>query len=176
MCCDGTKISVARKTGHFERKDGRTTVPNSGVLYIIQKIPIIMAVVSRTYSDRAMRELYKGAKRCKIMTFPPTIKKLKVCAFSRVEHLRMVVMNDALTKIGDSAFARSGLREVTIPRHVKTLGSQAFKECRSLQKVLFCEGCRLERIGQECFRESKIREIALPPAVKEVQAGAFSRC
>lgn len=107
---------------------------------------------------------------------PRTTRKLKPRAFSDMARLRAVSMNAALTKIGDSAFAGSGLRSVTIPRGVKALGCQVFKRCRRLQKVAFSGGCRLEKMDQKCFRETGIAKIALLSAVTDVQACAFYRC
>ena len=46
----------------------------------------------------------------------------------------------SVTSIGDSAFARSGLKNVVIPASVTDFGDDIFSDCNELQYVTFSNG------------------------------------
>lgn len=46
-----------------------------------------------------------------------------------------------LERIGRSCFAESGLEEVWIPRVLKTVGAEAFTNCRYLKTVHIADDC-----------------------------------
>ena len=56
------------------------------------------------------------------------------------------------------------------------MGSGAFRECRSLRRVVFREGSALHTIGADCFRGSGLQRIELPGSLRAVNDGAFADC
>ena len=78
-------------------------------------------------------------------------------------------------KIGDYAFANSGLEEITIPDTVLDLGSGVFSNCTALKKVNFSTD--LKTIGNSCFAGcTALTEFTVPNGVTSLGSGAFSGC
>ena len=61
-----------------------------------------------------------------------------------------------------------------LPKSVKSIGNNAFYECRNLSSVILQEG--LESIGGWCFCYTAIKEITIPKSVKSIGSGAFYDC
>ena len=61
-----------------------------------------------------------------------------------------------------------------IPKTVKSIKSNAFKNCDNLTSITLQEG--LEYIGENSFSETAIREIGIPTTVKIIGKNAFSNC
>lgn len=87
----------------------------------------------------------------------------------------------ALTDIGQFAFFRTGVEEITIPSSVKTLGTSAFQYCDKLAKVEFADvdNSALTDMGSGCFQISTtsggaLGEIVLPAGLKSIPAKAFA--
>ena len=64
-------------------------------------------------------------------------------------------------------------RERVISASVRSLGREAFCQCRSLRRMTIAEGSLLERIGERCFCGSGVEEIMLPAALREIGQDAF---
>ena len=78
-------------------------------------------------------------------------------------------------RIGDYAFADSGLEEITIPDTVLDLGSGVFSNCTALKKVNFSTD--LKTIGNSCFAGcTALTEFTVPNGVTSLGSGAFSGC
>ena len=63
-----------------------------------------------------------------------------------------------------------------IPNSVVTLGGMAFYKCKSLKRVSFQDGSKLQRIGRWCFEESALEEFSIPGSVVEISWSVFSDC
>ncbi len=80
-----------------------------------------------------------------------------------------------VTSIDEMAFWGSGLKSVSIPGSIETIGSLAFSECRSLQTVSIGEG--VSYIGTYAFAEcSKLEEINIPSNVATIENATFAWC
>lgn len=67
------------------------------------------------------------------------------------------------------------LKEITLPEEVRIIGNQAFKYCKSLDKVTFT-GQNLKAIGMFAFEGcEKLSAITIPNSVKQIGEGAFKR-
>ena len=82
-------------------------------------------------------------------------------------------MPENLEIIGADSFRYTGIKEITIPKSVKSIGKYAFSgyrddgnHNRTLEKVVLQEG--LETIGEECFCDTGLKEINIPSTVKSI--------
>lgn len=80
-----------------------------------------------------------------------------------------------VTSIADQAFFYSGIRSLTIPNTVLSIGEFAFCWCTSLSEVNFGES--VETIGENAFNTcSSLKTISLPNSLKKLGEGVFSAC
>ena len=66
--------------------------------------------------------------------------------FSGCTSLKEINLPECLESIGKLCFYQSKLEEITIPKSVKMIEGSAFRECESLQKVVFQEGSELREL------------------------------
>lgn len=85
-----------------------------------------------------------------------------------------ITLPDSITKIGDEAFAETGIISVTIPGSIKTIGDCAFSRCENLNSATLPDG--LESIGEEAFGYTKLTSVTIPGSVKTIGKNAFYSC
>ncbi len=80
--------------------------------------------------------------------------------------------------IDDEAFLQASmLKEIVIPSSVEEIGSAAFEECSSLQKVTFEKNSPLERIERNTFLSCEMLEtVVLPEKLNFIGRYAFMGC
>ncbi len=90
--------------------------------------------------------------------------------------------------IGENAFApawdagwedmmSSRIKNISIPKTVKTIGKNAFSEANKLETITFAEGSQLTSIGEHAFDTcSTLKSIALPNGFKTIGEAAFADC
>ncbi len=118
---------------------------------------------------------------------PSTLKEIGERAFYRCSNLTEVIYSgNSIEIIGNEAFSycnklKSFRREnepsgtIHIPESVKTLGSNVFNMCSSIEKVIINAG--IDNISIGTFsRCVQLCEVALPEGVKEIGNSAFSNC
>lgn len=129
--------------------------------------------------DRApVREIeqegFAGTSLTKI-TIPETVTKIGNAAFAYNNSLTEVIFDgeSGLEEISRGAFGYCyGLREIKIPRSVKTIGYMAFCNCASLSSVTLPAG--LEKIDGLAFRDCEaLTEIGLPDGLTTIGECAF---
>lgn len=80
-----------------------------------------------------------------------------------------------VVRIGQGAFEKTGITNVTIPDSVKEIGNCAFEECKKLKKVVLPDN--LTQMGTYVFRKcSALEEINWPSVMKYVPTGTFEFC
>ena len=77
---------------------------------------------------------------------------------------------NAIKLIGGYAFARSSLKQITIPETVETIGEHAF-EGTSIEQITIPE--KVTDIGDYAFSSSALRYVIIPENVKSIGEGAF---
>ena len=114
-------------------------------------------------------------------------------AFRSCESLQQITLPNTLTKIDSQAFRESGLKSITVPNSVKTIGSFAFYECQDLQQAKIGDGVteigecvemttltlgnRLETIRNYAFSGcKKLASVTIPNSVSTLETEAFSFC
>ncbi|MDE5765989.1 MAG: leucine-rich repeat protein, partial [Clostridia bacterium] len=90
--------------------------------------------------------------------------------------LETLIMEDGVTKIGDSSFdGCSSLKEVIIGNGVTEIGRDAFWKCTSLTSITIPSNVRI--IGSSAFSYcSSLEEVVVESGVEEVGNQAFFRC
>jgi hypothetical protein len=110
-----------------------------------------------------------------VVTVPPRAHVIGPgCFEGRVALLRVEFHpSSSLRVIGDRAFARSGLSDISIPNTVEDIGNSAFMNCAWLKSVTFSSDGRLYRIGAFAFWETAVSEIALPKSIIHLKSHCF---
>ena len=83
----------------------------------------------------------------------------------------------AVTSIGESAFQKSGLTNITIPANVTSIESDTFSGCSNLGTVEFASGSSLKSIGSNAFSScGSLTGITIPEGVTSIGEKAFYCC
>ena len=86
-----------------------------------------------------------------------------------------VVIPDGVTGIGAEAFHDSKVTNVKIPYGVRTIGKQAFFECKNLERVSLPS--TITKIAYGAFQLcEKLTSIAIPEKVTVIEVGIFHCC
>ncbi len=94
-------------------------------------------------------------------------------------YIKSVIVADGVTSVGDYAFYNitgykyQKLKTVNLSETVETIGSYAFRGCRSMTTVL---GPKVEQIGEYAFRNCESLAVLNLVSVVAVGNGAFGYC
>ena len=103
------------------------------------------------------------------------VKVIDNYALRGCKNIRSISLPYGLEEICDYAFQNTSISSITIPNTVKTIGTNIFKDCRSLTKVTFPSG--IEKIPERTFYNcDALTSISIPSTVKEIGAKAFYNC
>jgi len=105
----------------------------------------------------------------------PSIAEVEDFSFRHCKHLKEVVLNEGITKIGDQAFIGcTSLESITLPSTVTEIGVFAFTGCKNLRNVSLNEGLKV--IGNMAFANCKSLEIIeIPSTVAEIGKKSFMK-
>ena len=93
--------------------------------------------------------------------------------FYDVPNIESVVISGAVDVPRDMFGKCPGLKKVTLKNGVRSIGEDAFRDCSSLESVIF-ENTVLEKISDGAFWGcSALSSIALPDSVTEIERNAF---
>ena len=97
--------------------------------------------------------------------------------FSELTNLESITFgtNSSLKTIGDSAFYKTGITSIVIPRSVTSIGNNTFSDCDYLTNVTFEDNSSLETIGDYAFADTGITSIVIPNSVTSIENHAFLR-
>ena len=115
------------------------------------------------------------------VTIPPrvgipslTVVEIAPYAFNGCSALEEVIIPGSVTTIGARAFYGCGLKQVTIPSNVETIGEFAFCVCKELKDVLITSS--VKTIGMNAFAGCKMKGVTIPEGVETIGKFAFSGC
>lgn len=86
--------------------------------------------------------------------------------------MKEITLPSTLRTIGDMAFYGCKMESVTIPEGVTTLGTSAFYYCSSLKSVSIPS--TITAIGDNCFYNTSLESIQLSEGLKTIGASAFA--
>ena len=70
---------------------------------------------------RYLVTVVSGIAEARTLILPKTIQKVEKLAFYEEERLRSVVLSALLKSIGQACFAKTRIRSVTIPAHIREI-------------------------------------------------------
>jgi hypothetical protein len=106
---------------------------------------------------------------------PSGVAKIDDFAFANSKDLVNISIPESVTDIGNHAFARSGLRTVSIPESIMEIKSGTFELCSSLESVFIPNS--VTNIGVAAFQGcTGLSNMTIPDSVAEIGILAFDSC
>lgn len=113
-----------------------------------------------------------GLKR---IVIPHSVTTINADPFSNSESLSEIEFTRGMESIGQVFYNCYGLREVTIPDTIKSIGNNCFSYCLHLKKVNMPNS--VETIGVSAFADCYVlSKITIPKSVTTIQGYAFNNC
>lgn len=118
---------------------------------------------------------FPSLKKAESYTIPESVTEIDDFAFAACDSLQKINLPKSLKKIGESAFANSGITSVDIPESVRIIQQHAFRECNNLKSVTIKNG--VSEISQRLFRNCiSLESISLPDSIKYIAPYVFQGC
>lgn len=121
---------------------------------------------------------FKGCTSLTAVTIPSGLTSagsLGSGAFSGCSALTTVQFGSGLASIPEALFEGTGLKTVTLPESVTSIGSWAFANCAKLEQVSFPAG--LTSIDLSAFENcTALTAVTLPKRLTELGSAAFENC
>lgn len=96
-------------------------------------------------------------------------------AFNGCKDLLSATISEGVISIGSDAFNNTGLKSITIPNSVVSIGGSSFGDCPNLTDITLSES--LETIPSNAFWFDKnLTSITIPNSVKHIELSAFFSC
>lgn len=142
--------------------------------YIFGKTEYDMGkAVTLNYNSTSSNTYYLPLNLNKITINPENDYAIPMYAFYGLKGVATIELEAKVNKIGDYAFANSGIEKMNLPVSVKAINEGAFSNCVNLKNFTF-NGSNLETIGNKAFYATKLTKIVLPSSVKTIGDYAFS--
>ena len=107
------------------------------------------------------------------MSIADSVTSIGMDSISYTTSLHDLALPNGLTSIGDYAFRYSGIKSVTIPAGVSSVGHGTFLYCNDLTTAIICDG--VTTIGEEAFLGCiALRELCMSNGLMEVAPDAFT--
>lgn len=119
---------------------------------------------------------FSDMKRLTKLHLPYSIQTIGESAFDGCTELDIDLKHySSLQSLPTRTFSRTGIRDLTLPDSIKTIGGGCFLSCHRLVKVDLGHG--LEKIGDRCFQFcDNLQEVRIPKSVKEIGQRVFIKC
>ena len=82
-------------------------------------------------------EAFKNCNSLESIRLSDNIEYIDNDAFRSLTNLKVVILSAHLKEIASNAFRNTDIKEITIPKNVRTIGSMAFAYCENLETVIF---------------------------------------
>ena len=104
-----------------------------------------------------------------------TMSSLPANAFDGRWAIESIKLPHNVTSIGNYALRGTGIKEITLPESITTLGTDAFNNCDSLRTISIPE--TISTIPSYCFNDcNNLRKVELPSALTSINQYAFNNC
>lgn len=121
--------------------------------------------------DSKSNTLLRGGKNSVV---PDGVTEIAKSAFAYTG-ITEITIPDSVIKIGEKAFAACELlKSVVLPANITSIGDDTFRLCSSLETVKLPEG--LKTIGNDAFQSSGLQAVTIPNTVDSIEESAFSDC
>ena len=100
----------------------------------------------------------------------PDITTIPASMFYKWSGIKSITIPSSVTSIGNYAFVNTDIEHITIPSNVKTVGNQVFADCKKLTTITFEEG--VEQIGSLGANLS-LSEIIFPNSLLKITSSLF---
>ena len=80
---------------------------------------------------------FKDCNSLESIRLSDNIEYINDYAFRSLKNLKVVILSAHLKEIASEAFKNTNIKEITIPKNVRTIGSKAFAYCENLETVIF---------------------------------------
>ncbi|MCL2086104.1 MAG: leucine-rich repeat protein [Oscillospiraceae bacterium] len=119
---------------------------------------------------------YRNRPALRIVVIQDSVTFIGDSAFSQYESLTSVTIGNGVTSIGESAFNLcTGLTSITIGNGVTSIGNWAFSNCTGLTSVIIGNG--VTSIGDYAFWNcSGLTSVIIPDSVTSIGDSAFRGC
>lgn len=148
-------------------------------------IPASVTYEGITYTVASINENAFFRSTITSLTLPQSIKTIGNAAIKNCTLLTHIELPSSLETIGISAFARSGLTNITIPAKVSAIlydkniinsYGGVFEGCTALTTAIFEEGSKLTSLPVNAFAGcSALSSITLPDGLVSIGSNAFGR-
>jgi len=122
---------------------------------------------------------FKGCNQLESIEIPSTVTLVENEAFRGCTAMTSVVVKPSETTtltLGDEVFRNCvALNEVSLPKHLTSLGIRTFHSCKALPRITLPNS--IKYVNVETFREcSLLSEVVLPEALDSIGEQAFRDC
>ncbi len=106
---------------------------------------------------------------------PDGVTEISPYAFYNVAKLTDITLPSSVEKIGDNAFALSGIRSLTLPANVVNYGKRMVAQCQDIEKIKFESRLPMisDRFAENC---PKLTTVESPNPIVKVGESAFKNC
>ena len=110
-------------------------------------------------------------------SFPEKVTKIGAWAFSGTMLSGALVIPNDVTEIGNGAFCKTNITSLELPHNLKSIGNDAFYQCKSLSGSLNLPES-LESLGTQSFRDCSMLTgtFTIPSKLKEIPNDCFIGC
>lgn len=119
--------------------------------------------------------MFADCSALEAVSLPYGLEIVDASAFAHCEKLTSVTIPKTVTELGQGAFDRTGLKEITIPGSISRIPWDCFMRCPQLETLVVREGVtHIDPYAFACC--SSLKEIHLPDSLVSLSAGAFNKC
>ena len=96
-------------------------------------------------------------------------------AFAYGNAIKNLTLGEGIVEIGQAAFVRQPINQLTIPSSLKTIGAQAFYECKSLNSLIIPDS--VISIGESALSKcSALTNLTIGKGLTSISANTFYYC
>ena len=105
-------------------------------------------------------EVFKECKNLESIIIGENVRIIGYAAFSGLDNLSKITLNNELEKINGYAFASTGITSITIPKNVKKIDHNIFDNCQNL-KTIIMKSQNPPSLDKDSFKNISIKKIII---------------
>lgn len=121
------------------------------------------------------RMAFMFATNLNYIKIPVELNSIGRYAFAGCSSLENIDINSNISTISMNMFDQSGITSIKIPYNVKTIESQAFRNCSNLTEVSL--SVSVQEIGKEAFKNcTALETVLITKSTTSIDSTAFTNC